>query len=533
MATICGRFRLKATLANTGADAPTYLINCYNSGGTFMFAVQFVWLNASSTRVLRVFGNTTSLLQMGSDYVLPDTNWHTIQFKAVLSATVGEAYLWVDGTQVVNVTGLAFTSTLAADKIGFIGDNWTGTAPTGSLWVDDIIIDDAVVPGIGWQIARQGVAGTPTDTSANWVLVTGANIQACLSQTPTDTTNVITNATASAVARTMVVSPFSAGQVTTDGQSAHGSGSIGSGDTINGVKTGITGKTSSTSSDSADSVRLRVPVGGTNVDTLLTAWPTSTAAYQQVYWSSIPTYANLNNCEVGVLRGATGTRTHTIQDMWVIVDYTPVTGTIYNNTATVALTTPAASSSNTYTLRPTVTAGVGTPGASLSDTMVMVNAITAALAAGNATPTPNLVIPESATGALTAGGAIGTPNLAIPESVTAALAAGGAAASDVYVVAALVTGALAAGGASATTQQVFVSTLTAAVSALGASVAPNLVIPLATSAALSAIGATAAAGLMLANSLTAALGGLGGTATYAGIVVADEAIVIWRNRGGF
>jgi hypothetical protein len=178
MATICGRFRLKATLANTGADAPTYLINCYNSGGTFMFAVQFVWLNASSTRVLRVFGNTTSLLQMGSDYVLPDTNWHTIQFKAVLSATVGEAYLWVDGTQVVNVTGLAFTSTLAADKIGFIGDNWTGTAPTGSLWVDDIIIDDAVVPGIGWQIARQGVAGTPTDTSANWVLVTGANIQA-------------------------------------------------------------------------------------------------------------------------------------------------------------------------------------------------------------------------------------------------------------------------------------------------------------------------------------------------------------------
>jgi hypothetical protein len=321
-------FRLDAV---TPASVQDNICRVYAGASTVIGIVAWTATSGnSSTYTIQLINfQTGSSVQIGSNFTASYGQWYTIEIKATASATVGVLELKISaaggGATTVVATGSGLnTGATVFDHMGF-GPAAGAGSTTGNMYYDDVCIGDSGYLGDGFVIARQGVAGTPTDTSANWVLVTGATVQACLSHTPTDTaTGKITNAVASAVARSMVISPFSAAQVTTNGQSAHGAGIIQSLDVINAVKTSIIGLTSSTTSDPVDSIRRRVPVAAAATDVAMAAW-TVAATYRETLWGSIPTYANLNNHEIGVLRGATTTNIHTVQDMWTMVDYSPGT----------------------------------------------------------------------------------------------------------------------------------------------------------------------------------------------------------------
>lgn len=252
-------------------------------------------------------GSTLGLASTTGTTVLTAGVWYLIEMALDLAAG-GVVKAWINGNLELNLTHTNDVSATPTERYKI-----TGAANPNEYFFDDIRFDTGGVTeiGRGQCIARQGTTGSPTNDA--WTKNGAATAALCWSNTPFSTSTNCSTATASA-AQTMFIAGFNATQ------SGHGSEVLGSTDTINATKIGLVGKTSNATTDGADSIRRRV--GGVNTDQAITAFTTSDA-YREIL--ATLTYANLTNgtTEIGVVKTATGSRTHTVEDMWIMIDYTP------------------------------------------------------------------------------------------------------------------------------------------------------------------------------------------------------------------
>ncbi len=251
---------------------------------------------------------------IGTFGVLTTNQWYRIEAAIDLAAS-GVVKVWIDGTLSVNTThtnNVAATGTVGWAVYGGGSGNW---------YHDDMRIDTATLtpPGDGRVIARQPITGgTPSGGDA-WTKSSGTDAGALWDNTPFDVTDFLSTATAS-ISQCAVLASFA----TT--QTGHGTDTLGASDTINASKLACVGKTSSATSDGADSIRRRV--GGVNSDVGITAFTTSNL-YRNISPITGITYANLTGgtTEIGIVKTAVGSRTHTVEDVWWIIDYTPAVAT--------------------------------------------------------------------------------------------------------------------------------------------------------------------------------------------------------------
>lgn len=258
--------------------------------------------------------STLGLTRTIGSVILSANQWYRVEVALDLAAG-GIVKVWVDGTLSVNTTHSNNVS-------GTTTDGWAVYGGTGVWAHDDIRIDTGTLtpPGAGRCIARQPITGgTPSGGDA-WTKSSGTDAGALWDNTPFDTTDFCSTATASA-AQCAVLASFGSTQT------GHGSEVLGSSDTINASKIGLVGKTSNAASDGADSIRRRV--GGANTDTAITAYTTSNA-YRAIAPITGITYANLTDgtTELGTVKTGTGSRTHTVEDVWWFIDYTPAVAAV-------------------------------------------------------------------------------------------------------------------------------------------------------------------------------------------------------------
>lgn len=261
-------------------------------------------LRFNASNKLEVFdgGATLGLTTTAGTASFNTGQWYRIELALDLAAS-GVVKIWVDGVLDINAT---HTNDVSASLTG--NYQVRGAANPNEYFWDDIRIDTASLtpPGAGQIIARQGVAGTPTyDTWTKTGLATAA---LCWSETPFSATNNC-NSSTSAAKQTMNVAPFSSTQ------SGHGTQVVGSGDTINAVKVAMIAKTAS--GDATGQILRRV--NGTDTGTTFTD-TASDAYYEQAIFTTTP--ANLDLMEAGCIHG-NNTRLTNVEDVWVIVDYTP------------------------------------------------------------------------------------------------------------------------------------------------------------------------------------------------------------------
>ncbi len=323
-----GAYALKqaGTISSTGTltSSPTqYCIRCYLQVPALPGADQLIvkdtrtgtarlTLNLTSAGKMKVAdaGASLGLTATTGTAVLSINTWYRIEMACDLAAN-GVVKVWVDGTLDINTT---HTSDLSASPM--TATQFQGAANPNEYFFDDIRIDTGTTtpPGAGRIIARQGATGAPNADA--WTKTGLATSALCWSETPLSATNNCNTATASA-AQTMLLASFGATQA------GHGPEFIDSADTINAQKIGLVGKTSNATTDGADSIRRRV--GGVNTDVAISAFTTADLWREAAIITSL-TFANLTDgtTEIGVLKTATGTRTHTVEDMWMMLDYTPV-----------------------------------------------------------------------------------------------------------------------------------------------------------------------------------------------------------------
>ena len=185
-------------------------------------------------------------------------------------------------------------------------------APTHYLFDDILCQDGTSLPPDGHIIVRQGKLAAPTDDAFTKNGCT--TIDTCWSDTPFDkTTNASSGNTTSSVAQTMFVAPFSTPQA------GHGTEFLHSGDQINAVVIGIVAKTSTTASGGAAG-KIRHYVSGVATDFSINL-TTADAFYKTNAFTDTP--AHLDLYEIGWVKSASaGAANHTVEDIWIMVDYT-------------------------------------------------------------------------------------------------------------------------------------------------------------------------------------------------------------------
>jgi hypothetical protein len=278
--------------------APTSLIT-ESTAGTNRLRLRF---NASNNLQITDLGVTLGLTTTAGTATFNTGQWYRIEMALDLAAS-GVVKVWVDGTLDISVT---HTNDVSASLTGAYTIH--GAASPNQYFWDDMRIDKGGVAaiGAGQCIARQGKAGAPAfDTWTKTGLATAA---LCWSETPFSATNNC-NSAVSAAKQTMLVEKFS---IT---QSGHGSQVVGSSDTVNACKTAFI---MNTVSGDATGAIIRI-INGAETDTIVT--DTASDKYlDDGIWTT--TAANLDLLEAGVKHG-NNTRLTTVEDGWVIVDYTP------------------------------------------------------------------------------------------------------------------------------------------------------------------------------------------------------------------
>jgi len=250
-----------------------------------------VALTTSATLQVRDTSATMGLSTTTGNTVLTPNQWHLIDFVFDLAAG-GIVGVWLDGVSEISTTHTSDV-TASPTKQAFL----VNMASSGAvLYVDDLRIDTGgVTPiGAGACLARQGKAGTPTYDA--WTKSGQATAALCWSETPFGIANNCSSSTSGA-AQTMLVAPFSLGNAT-----------------INACKTAVIAKRGVATSPS-----IRRRIGGSDTDTLVTL----TAAdkyFDDGIWTT--TSANLDTAEIGMVKAANTSLT-TVEDAWLIVDYTP------------------------------------------------------------------------------------------------------------------------------------------------------------------------------------------------------------------
>lgn len=277
--------------------------------------ILFQFSDSGGTRVngLKERKNTNGTISIGANdntgdgtyfTISPDT-WYLVEFKCVVSATVGVTEWKLNGIIKETLTGRN-TGSNNIDSAVF--REHSGTAGSSYAIFDDLIVSNSNYPGDGHCIARQGKAGTPTyDQYTKTSSQTAAQVW---SETPYSATNNATNSTNSN-AQTMLTWSFAATQ------SGHGTEIIADGNTINACKVAVTMKTGVASGHS-----IRRRFAGVDSDTSKSL-TTSDVYYETAVFTD--TFANLNTSEMGVLHGPNA-NSHTVEDVWMMADFTAAAG---------------------------------------------------------------------------------------------------------------------------------------------------------------------------------------------------------------
>lgn len=286
---------------------------------TAIASVRLVTQGLAGPIALRLWNEVTGL-PVGSDYAITASAWHTVEMECVIGGA-GSGFLELKVNGVVAASGTVNTGTTNLDHLRLGNLGITGT-PSGTAWLDDVIIRGDQFAGAGFIIARQGVSGTPTYDG--WTKVGASTTQAYIdwSHTITNLGDYCVNTTLAA--QTMKLASFGATYITPDGVK-YGTGILGSSDTINVGKTVLLAQSPSTGS-----LLIRRYVGGTNTDTPVTV-NLSYKIFDDGPWT--PTYANLvtnagstGTTEIGAVQNNSGTQ-QLVFDGWIMIDYTPVGGT--------------------------------------------------------------------------------------------------------------------------------------------------------------------------------------------------------------
>jgi hypothetical protein len=292
----------------------------FTSGGT-RYARAFVYISAAPTAVIDIIefaGGSTTQVQLQTDrtlrvesgsssifavssMALTAATWYMLQVrytKGTGANAISELKIHSDdGTLLETVT---ITNGSGTADVGLI--NFDGSGSGIDIYVDDVIIDDAAYPGIGTCIKVQGKSSTPTDDA--FAKNGAATSHLCWSDTPFDTaTNCSSAASTAAQIMSLAASEISAS------------------DTINACKVALVGKRGTGGSVTV-SARRRVSAGSPT-DSVITL-STSDAFHSSAVFSE--TLSNIGNMEIGVVRGAGTSQLTTIEDVWLMVDYTVAPG---------------------------------------------------------------------------------------------------------------------------------------------------------------------------------------------------------------
>jgi hypothetical protein len=186
--TFIAHLYLQASAGGNDGVANMGVIRFQGDGG----ATAHLNLSYTSTQALRVrLGGGTGAILGTSAAVLTVGNWHHIGFKAFLSDTVGTVDVWVDGVNVLSLTGQDTRNggtVVAFDAIELPGANG-GPNPD---FIDDLIILNGVDSGIAGMpnndflgVCRVESLLPDADTATEqWTLSAGSDSFALVDEVP-------------------------------------------------------------------------------------------------------------------------------------------------------------------------------------------------------------------------------------------------------------------------------------------------------------------------------------------------------------
>ncbi len=320
------------TLTNSTTEIFTkiFVYVSITSNPTSLHSENFIrHINTGSTEVSKIviktdtsgavtIGAVNSIGSTSSSFVALTTNaWHKIEFKTTISSTTGIVEMLVDDSTTATLssqnTGTALISSLTLGV-----QNPANNAGDITYFVDDVSVDDEEYPGWSLVIARQGTSGTPEEDA--FTKSSGTDAYLLLSDTPANvSTFCVSPGTGNPLIQLMYIAPFTASAT------AHGNATIdsGRGDVLN--TTSVVGNAKrSGGSGRTHQIGLRYTGGF--------YWSTVTLSTSDAYYGSFTqdqlggggSLSQLNVGQVGAQKtGGAGGQTMTINDLWVMADYTP------------------------------------------------------------------------------------------------------------------------------------------------------------------------------------------------------------------
>lgn len=305
------------------------------SGGNTIGQIQ---LNTNGTLELSYYNG--SYVQVGSDSSALNTGqWYRIELSADDADANNTISARIDGTEFASGNG----NNLGGHGMIEIGSIFA--SQTFDLYFDDVAVNDGSGsaqtswPGDGKIIHLKPNAAGDSNT---WLKSDGgagdnSNYQDVDEVTPDDATTYLKRTTT-----TIKVDDYNCG-----------ASGIGASDTVNVVSVGVRGKATSNTASNDRNILLRIKktASGTvqksgNIDYSTTAWETHGDPTPKVY--QLTTYADpdagawtqstLDTMQIGMETQTSATTEIDISTIWALVDYTPSTGTNYNETYTEVVT---------------------------------------------------------------------------------------------------------------------------------------------------------------------------------------------------
>lgn len=165
------------------------IFRMYDSAGTMQIDI-----TCDPLGVWRVRRNASTIIAT-SDRTIGWTRanrWHFVEFEIVFNDTTGSAQMWIDGTRVMNQTGIdtVQTANVNCQRVA----PRLGTDFNGQMKWDDFWIDNAA--GASWGDVT-GIQLLPTgDSSVVFTPSSGANNYSRVNEAVTDTTTYVQGSTA-------------------------------------------------------------------------------------------------------------------------------------------------------------------------------------------------------------------------------------------------------------------------------------------------------------------------------------------------
>ncbi len=182
-----------------GAGLRITNIGAFGTGFQFLFlddsagAVQFaIGTDANGAiRVARTQATISSApLAVSANNVIASLAWFYVEVEFVLSDTVGQCRVWINGAKVIDISGVDTkgTAITTVNRARFTQVN-TGD---GGFAVDDLyIVDSAARLGE----SRVYVLEPNSDNAGAWARSTGASNFSCVDEAPFNTTDFVSSAT--------------------------------------------------------------------------------------------------------------------------------------------------------------------------------------------------------------------------------------------------------------------------------------------------------------------------------------------------